>query len=154
MKNLYKNTIESYACIQKIFAVMLLFCEASRSGGQRTKVEERLINYFCLFQNMLYNKTIKVSNVIIINPIQDGLFGGCSRMGGGVFLSPLPKIRRTYATIIKLGKVIPYPRKIKKIYQSRDTSLEFCWHQHFFPWSFFTKSCYINKYTYRLHFDT
>ena len=28
--------------------------------------------------------------------------------------------------------VIPYLKKIQKIYQSRDTPPEFCWHQHFF----------------------
>ena len=33
----YPCIIESYAFILKIFVVMFLFCEASRSGGQRTK---------------------------------------------------------------------------------------------------------------------
>ena len=45
---------------------------------------------------------------------------------------PLPKICDIYPTIMKLGAVIPYLRKIQKVYQSRDTPLEFCWHQHFF----------------------
>ena len=62
----------------------------------------------------------------LINPIQDGLFRGCSRMG------LLPKTCHTYPTMMKLGTVILYPRKIQKIYESRDTLLEFCWHQHFF----------------------
>ena len=66
-----------------------------------------------------------------VNPIQDGLFRGCSRMGRA-FLAPLPKIPHTYPTMMKLGTVIPYLRKIQKMYKSRDTSLEFCWHQHFF----------------------
>ena len=66
-----------------------------------------------------------------INPIQDGLFRGCSRMGGA-FLAPLPKIRYTYPAIMKLDTVIPYLRKIQKVYKSRYTFLEFCWHQHFF----------------------
>ena len=39
---------------------------------------------------------------------------------------PLPKIFHTYPTMMKLGTVIPYPKKIRKIYESRDTSLEFC----------------------------
>ena len=60
-----------------------------------------------------------------INLIQDGLFWGCSRMGGGGFMTPLPKIYHTYPTMMKLGTVIPYLRKIKKTYKSRDTSLEF-----------------------------
>ena len=64
------------------------------------------------------------------NPFQDGYFRDCSRMGGP-FWSPLPKIRHTYPTMMKLGTVIPYLRKIQKMYKSRDTFLKFCWHQHF-----------------------
>ena len=48
------------------------------------------------------------------NPIQDGLFKGCSRMKGA-FFEPLPKIRQTYPIMLKLGTVIPYQRKIKKM---------------------------------------
>ena len=47
-------------------------------------------------------------------------------MGGGALLAPLPKIRHAYPTMLKLGTVIPYLRKIQKMYKSRDTSLEFC----------------------------
>ena len=54
----------------------------------------------------------------LLNPIQDGLFRGCP--------PPLPKIRHTYPTMMKLGTAIPYVRKIQKIYKSRDTFLEFC----------------------------
>ena len=32
----------------------------------------------------------------------------------------------------QLGTVIPYLKKIQKIYESHDTALEFCWHQYFF----------------------
>ena len=68
------------------------------------------------------------------NPIQDGLFRGCSRMEGGAFLAlPLPKIRHTYLTMMKLGTVIPYLKKIQKMYESRNTPSKFCWHQQFFP---------------------
>ena len=38
----------------------------------------------------------------------------------------LPKIFHTYPTMMKLSAVIPYLRKILKMYKSRDTSLEFC----------------------------
>ena len=34
--------------------------------------------------------------------------------------------------MMNLGTVIPYLKKIQKLYESRDTPLEFCWHQHFF----------------------
>ena len=33
---------------------------------------------------------------------------------------------------MKFGTVISYLKKIQKIYKSRDTLLEFCWHQYFF----------------------
>ena len=62
----------------------------------------------------------KVKLALLINLIQDGLFRGCSKA------RPLPKIRHTYPTMMKLGTVIPYLKKIQKIYESRDTPLEFC----------------------------
>ena len=45
---------------------------------------------------------------------------------------PLPKIYHTYSTMMKLGTVIPYLKKIQKIYESCDTPLELCLHQLFF----------------------
>ena len=88
------------------------------------------------------------------NPIQDGLFRGCSRMGGPFWPPPPPnsKICRTYPTMMELGTVIPYLRKIQKMYKSCDPFLEFCWHQNFFTG--INKFCYIKKYTYWLDFDT
>ena len=45
---------------------------------------------------------------LMFNPIQDGLFQGCSRMGeGGGKKTPLRKICHTYPTMMKLGTVIP-----------------------------------------------
>ena len=72
--------------------------------------------------------------------------------GGGVQKGPLPKTCHTYPTMMKLGTVIPYLKKIQKLYESRDTPLEFCWHQHFLPE--INKFCYIKKYRYRFHLDT
>ena len=60
------------------------------------------------------------------NTIQNGLFRaapGCS---------PLPKICRTYPTMMKLGAVIPYLNKSRKLYEPHDTPLGFCLHQHLF----------------------
>ena len=65
-----------------------------------------------------------------INSIQDGLFRGCSRMGVGK-KGPLPKICHTYPTMMKLATVIPYLKKIQKIYESRDTPPDFYRHQIF-----------------------
>ena len=36
------------------------------------------------------------------------------------------KICHTYPKTMKLGTVIPYPKKIQKIFESRDTPLDFC----------------------------
>ena len=41
--------------------------------------------------------------------------------GGGQKGHPLPKICHIYPTMMKLGTVIPYLKKIKKIHESRDT---------------------------------
>ena len=54
-----------------------------------------------------------------------GLFGaalGC----WGPKRPDLPKICRTYPTMMELGTFIPYLKKIQKIYKSRDTPIEFC----------------------------
>ena len=53
-----------------------------------------------------------------------GFFGAAQGLGG--LFAPLPKINHTYPTMMKLDTVIPYLRKIKKMYKSRDTFLEFC----------------------------
>ena len=38
----------------------------------------------------------------------------------------LSKICHTYRTMMKIGTVIPYLKKIQRIYESRDTPLDFC----------------------------
>ena len=43
-----------------------------------------------------------------------GFFRAAHGWGGGAFLPPLLKICHTYLTMIKLGTVIPYLRKIQK----------------------------------------
>ena len=53
--------------------------------------------------------------------------------GRGAKRPSLPEICHTYPAMMKLGRVILYHWKIQKIYKSRNTPLEFCWHQHFFP---------------------
>ena len=57
-----------------------------------------------------------------------GIFGAGHgwRGGGGAKSSPLPKICHTYPTMMKLGTVIPYLKKIQKIYESSDTPPDFC----------------------------
>ena len=52
-----------------------------------------------------------------------GFFGAAHGWGVGLF--GFPKIYHTYPTMMKLGTVIPYLKKIQKLYESRDTPLEF-----------------------------
>ena len=53
----------------------------------------------------------------IVNLIQDGFFRGWSRTGwgGGAKRPTLLKICHASPTMMKLGTVIPYQKKIKKI---------------------------------------
>ena len=88
-----------------------------------------LCNFFIMsFYNLWYTVSPTVSD---FNPVQDGPFRGCSRMGGNK-KAPLHKICQTYPTMMKLGTDIPYLKKIQKIYESCDAPLAFCWHQCFF----------------------
>ena len=65
-------------------------------------------------------------------PYSGWAFPGLLTDGGWTKKASLPKICHTYPTMMKPSTVIPYLKKIQKIYQSRDTPPEFCWHQHFF----------------------
>ena len=60
-----------------------------------------------------------------------GLFGAAQGWGDQK-VPPLHKICHSYPTMMKLGTLTPYLKKIEKIYKSRDTPLEFYWHQQFF----------------------
>ena len=48
-----------------------------------------------------------------------GIFGAAYGWGGGsrAKRSPLPKICHTYTTMMKLGTVIPYLKKIQGVYE-------------------------------------
>ena len=86
-------------------------------------------------------------------PNSDEPFRVRSRMEGQKVPPPLlRKICHIYLTMMKLATVIPYLKKIQKIYESHDTSLSSA------DVSIFlleiSKVCYIKKYRYRLHFDT
>ena len=50
----------------------------------------------------------------------------------GLLTDGCPKICYTYPTMMKLGAVIPYLKKIQKIYKSRDRPPESCWNHHLF----------------------
>ena len=48
-----------------------------------------------------------------------------SRIGGVDKKVPVPKICHTFPTMMKLCTVIPYLKVIQKMYESRDTTLDF-----------------------------
>ena len=98
-------------------------------------------------------KSIATANIYSLNPIQDGLFRGYSRMGRGIF-GPLPKIRHTNPTMMKFdtGNLIPYLRKIQKMYKQVTRSSYSADISIFSPE--ISKFCYVKKSTYRLDFDT
>ena len=90
-------------------------------GDLEDRHEKKVINPYEVYH----------SSYVTFNPTQDELFRGSSRMGGA-FLTPpplppiLPKMCHTYPTMMKLDTVMSYLRKIKKIYKSCGTFLEFC----------------------------
>ena len=54
------------------------------------------------------------------------LFGAAHRCDRGAKRPLVQKIYHIYPTMKNLGAIIPYPKKIQKIYESRDTTFEFC----------------------------
>ena len=66
---------------------------------------------------LLYLKKCKktLPSRYLFNPIQNGSFRGC--LTDGLFALSLPKICLTYPTMMKLGTVIPYLKKIQKLYK-------------------------------------
>ena len=75
-----------------------------------------------------------------------GFFGAAHGSGGA-------KIHHTYPTMIKLGTVIPYLRKIKNKFINHVTQSLSSADISIFSLEI-SKFCYIKKYTYRLDFDT
>ena len=84
------------------------------------------------FLSKLFNRevknwklSIKITLLLLLTLFRMGFLRAAHGWGRG-FLGPLPKIRHTCPTIMKLGTVIPYLSKIQKMYKSHDTSLEVC----------------------------
>ena len=94
-------------------------------------------------------KFAKFLRTPILTQFREGFIGAAH--GGGSKKSPLSKICHTYLTMMKLGTVIPYLKKIQKTYKSSGASLESCRYKYFSPK--INNFCYINKYRYRSHFN-
>ena len=61
-----------------------------------------------------------------------GFFGATHGLGEGAKRSTLPKTCYTYPAMMKFDTVIPYLKKIQKLYESREALLQFCGYQYFF----------------------
>ena len=94
----------------------------------------------------------KIVYYCFIYPIQDGLFRGWSRMGGGQKGPPLHKICHAYPTEMKLVTVTPQPKEIQKYMNHVTQPLSFADITIFSQE--ISKFCYIKKYGDRLYFDT
>ena len=63
-----------------------------------------------------------VMKITILTLFRMGIFGAALGWGEAK-RAPVPKICHTYPTMIKFSTVIPYLKKIQKIYNSRDISV-------------------------------
>ena len=70
--------------------------------------------------------------------------------GGGAKRQPIPKICHTYPTMMKLGTVIPYLKKIQEYMNHVAHPLSSIDISIFSQET--SKFCYIKIYRYRLHF--
>ena len=84
------------------------------------------MGFLFAFDSLFYYSA-RTNFLVILTLFMMGLFGAAHGSGeGGSKKASLPKICHTYLTIMKLGTVISYLKKIQKIFESRDTPLAFC----------------------------
>ena len=57
---------------------------------------------------------------------------GLSGAANGWEVKTSPSLKSVTPAMMTFDTVIPYLKKIQKLYKSRDTPLEFCWHEYFF----------------------
>ena len=80
-----------------------------------------------------------------------GIYGAARRCGGDQKGPPLMKTCHTYPAMMKLDAVIPYTKKIQKVYEHVTHSLSSADISIFSPE--IAKFCYIKQYRYRFLFD-
>ena len=138
-----KNT--SVWCLCKIWAYFSLFSDVSSVYFEQVNVccEGKILNlivflkgFWSLLLIPLITRIVQATDVIIlqeyVSPIQDGSFRGCAWIGEGKKAASLKSVTHTLHWWNLAPLFISYLKKIPKRYKSRDTPLQFCWHQHFF----------------------
>ena len=94
----------------------------------------RMLNFQQLLLIRYFNSlTENISWRDVSSPIQDEPFLGLLTDGRQKGPLLLRKICHTYPRMVKPVTVVPYLKKIQKIYELHDTLLELCWLQHFSP---------------------
>ena len=95
----------------------------------------------------------KIAEWHILNPIQDGLFQGCSQIGeGGAFWPPSLKSATHILQWWNLAQLYLTKGRSKKCINHVTHSLSSADISIFSPE--ISKFCYIKKHTYKLDFDT
>ena len=97
---------------------------------------------------------VKICLLCILNPIQDGFFRSCSRMGGvgGAKRPPSLKSVTHIPQWWNLAQLYLTQKRSKKYINYVTHPLISADISNFSPQ--ISKFCYIKKYIYRLHFDT
>ena len=109
-------------CLSRSWSRRYIFCHslaASLRWRHFTKREYICFGWTCIIF------------LIFANPLQDGSFYGLlADRGRGIVGQNGPHFPKSHIWW-KLS-VLPYLKKIQRMYKSRDTSLKFCWHFFFF----------------------
>ena len=115
----------------------------------------RLLQYFPVF-NSKYRSEGEHWLKLDLNPLtlfRTGIFRAVHGWeGGGAKMPSIPKICHTHPTMMKLGSVRPYLKKIQKCMNHVTHPLSSTDIRIFLPEV--SKFCYNKKYRYRLHFGT
>ena len=91
------------------------------------KLLQRQLTITLCKRTLLHNAKVEVKNSHFFQPYSGWTFLGLfTDEGWGSKRTSLPKLCHTYTAMMKIGTVIPYLKRIQKMYESRDTSLEFC----------------------------
>ena len=109
------------------FLTSLSICSASRSS--------HLVTFWIIRKNRNISKTYSHRMVFRRkrNYLKINYYFGATHIKVVGAKRPLLKICHTFTKMIKHATVIPYLKKVQKMYDSRDTRLEFCWHHDFSP---------------------